>query len=311
MTAESVVTEEQAQGAAPAPEDAAPVVTPGVGATLRGAREARGMALGEVAQALKLSPRQVQALEDENWAALPGAAFIKGFVRNYARLVGTDAAPLLAGLTLGDAAQPPRLDRPTMERRTLLPEPGRPQRKDYLAVLAGGTFLALALGAYFFLPADFWQKLPGLTTPAVERAAEPVTAAAPAADAAPGKAEPLPSEPASVAPPAGTPAAPPPPVAAEAPPAASQAAPASAPAVAGARALHFAFARASWVEVRDRDGQILHSQLNPAGSERQIEGTPPYRLIVGSASHVTLRYQGRTILLEPRSKDDVARLTLE
>jgi cytoskeleton protein RodZ len=75
--------------------------------------------------------------------------------------------------------------------------------------------------------------------------------------------------------------------------------------------LKMRFAQPSWVEIRDATGQTIYSQLNPAGSEREIEGQPPYVMVVGNAAHVTVSYQGRTIELQPRSKDDVARVTVE
>ena len=48
-------------------------------------------------------------------------------------------------------------------------------------------------------------------------------------------------------------------------------------------------------------GQIIFSQLNPAGSDKEIDGQPPFSLVVGNAGHVTVQYQGRTIDLQPRS----------
>ncbi|WP_287367560.1 helix-turn-helix transcriptional regulator, partial [Thauera sp.] len=58
------------------------------GAVLRAAREARGESVSEVAFALKLNPRQIAALEADNFSALPGMAFVRGFLRNYARYLG-------------------------------------------------------------------------------------------------------------------------------------------------------------------------------------------------------------------------------
>jgi cytoskeleton protein RodZ len=78
-----------------------------------------------------------------------------------------------------------------------------------------------------------------------------------------------------------------------------------------ANALHLRFAEESWVEIRDRSGQIVSSQLNAAGSEHVVKGQPPFALVVGNATHVTVRYKGRLIDLQPRSKDDVARVTVE
>ena len=67
----------------------------GVGQELAAAREARGLALADVAQQLKFAPRQLEALEQEHFAALPGATFAKGMVRSYARLLKLDPEPLL------------------------------------------------------------------------------------------------------------------------------------------------------------------------------------------------------------------------
>jgi transcriptional regulator with XRE-family HTH domain len=70
----------------------------GVGQQLRSAREARKLSVPEVAQSLKLAPRQVAAIESEDWGALPGNTMIRGFVRNYARVLNLDADALMRGL---------------------------------------------------------------------------------------------------------------------------------------------------------------------------------------------------------------------
>ena len=49
----------------------------GVGHELAAAREARGLALADVAQQLKFAPRQLEALEQEHFEALPGATFAR------------------------------------------------------------------------------------------------------------------------------------------------------------------------------------------------------------------------------------------
>ena len=77
------------------------------------------------------------------------------------------------------------------------------------------------------------------------------------------------------------------------------------------RSLILSFSEPSWVEVRDRTGQVVFSQLNPPGSRPEITGEPPFALVIGNASHVTLQYEGEAVDLSKRSKDDVARLTLE
>lgn len=81
-------------GGSTEPVDPERTVAPG--ALLREARERQGLSLADVARHLKLSQRQVDAIEKDNFAALPGPVFVRGFMRNYARLVALDAAVLVA-----------------------------------------------------------------------------------------------------------------------------------------------------------------------------------------------------------------------
>jgi len=72
----------------------------------------------------------------------------------------------------------------------------------------------------------------------------------------------------------------------------------------------FSFERDSWIEVRDKDGNLIISRLHPAGSSRDISGAAPLSIVVGNASHVKLRYKGVEVPLQPNPESDVARLTL-
>ena len=76
-----------------------------VGATLREARTRLGLNVADVANHIKFAPRQIEALEEDNFAHLPEMAFVRGFVRSYAKLLQLDPAPLLAALP-GAPAQP-------------------------------------------------------------------------------------------------------------------------------------------------------------------------------------------------------------
>lgn len=71
---------------------------PGIGKLLASAREVKGLSTGDVADKLKLTSRQIEALEAEEFDKLPAAVFVRGFIRNYARLVGLDAERLMANL---------------------------------------------------------------------------------------------------------------------------------------------------------------------------------------------------------------------
>lgn len=272
-----------------------------VGERLRAAREARGMDADSLATALKLSRRQIEALESGDWQGLPGHTFIRGFVRNYARVVQVDAESLLRDLPAPPPAKP-RLDLPA-GTAAVMPERGQAQKRDYAAVLAGIVLVAIALVAYFVVPKDLWlsAQAPAPAPVAAEKQEAPTPLFPP-----PGAAAGDPVSPADLS---GSAAA----GTTGANDAVTTANPGNSgnPMPDGSRGLHLAFAQPSWVEIRDRNGQVLMSQLNPAGSERALEGQPPYTLVIGNAAHVTVRYQGRLVDLQPRSKDDVARVTVE
>lgn len=74
---------------------------PGIpGKTLQSKREAMGWSVEQVADQLKLAPRQVVALEAGDYASLPSPAVTRGFVRVYAKLLKIDAAPLVSMIEL-------------------------------------------------------------------------------------------------------------------------------------------------------------------------------------------------------------------
>ncbi len=85
-----------------ADEATAPPPAAAAGAMLAQAREEAALSIDTVAAQLKLAPRQVRALESGDFAALPGRTFVRGFVRNYARLLDIDADRVLGALPADD-----------------------------------------------------------------------------------------------------------------------------------------------------------------------------------------------------------------
>jgi cytoskeletal protein RodZ len=61
-----------------------------IGETLRRERIKRKLDLEGVSHELKISPRFLEAIEDEDFDKLPGRLFTRSFVRQYARLLGLD-----------------------------------------------------------------------------------------------------------------------------------------------------------------------------------------------------------------------------
>ncbi len=66
----------------------------GIGSTLQAARKRSNIELSEVEAATKIRAGFLRAIEAEDWDALPGEAYARGFVRTYAAFLGLDGARL-------------------------------------------------------------------------------------------------------------------------------------------------------------------------------------------------------------------------
>ncbi|BAN35621.1 XRE family transcriptional regulator [Sulfuricella denitrificans skB26] len=283
-------------------------VRPSAGKMLAESRERLGLSVAEVSRQLRLSPRQIEALETDDHASLPGETFLRGFLRNYAKLLQIDPEALLA-LCQPEPLQAQSIEVPTSRiefggKRRLMPfgdHSGKPWSK-YAAII-GVVVLALSWGVYeLFLVQSSSQNTPvksaGETTmvlslpqavapvqtaPVTNQAVETVPATAPetaTVAVAPATAE----APVSSAP---------------------------SPAEVGGQRLQFVFDGDAWVEVKDKGGKVIFYQLNSKGSQQLVRGNPPFSLVIGNAAHVRLTYNDKPIDLAPHIKVDVARLTIE
>jgi cytoskeleton protein RodZ len=275
----------------------APAVPLDTGAALRCARTRLSMSVEEVSNRIKFAPQQIEALEAGDFAHLPEAAFLRGFIRSYAKLLQIDAAPLIAAL-------PQKAEPSVPLEAQALPDTAFPniyaeRRHNFIwLVVALAIALALALAAWV---------LGGAGSPG-KQAAPP--------SAAPATATPqTATDTLTLTPPEATPVSAIPDTAQAAAPtvaAASAATAASASGVAAAPDLiRMTFDQDSWVEITDKKGNILISQLNRSGTQQSLNGTPPLALVIGHGKSVHLYYKGQAVDLAPYIKTDVARLTLE
>jgi cytoskeleton protein RodZ len=280
------------------------------GASLAAAREEMNLSVADVARHLKLSPAQVEALEEGAYERLPGRVFVRGFLRNYAKLLGVDPLPLLRRIE-HEMPQPKVVAEAPQAPEAVMPTGEHSRWPLYTGITA--TIIA-ALAAYEF---GFNNPPPSATDDAsASTAASPEKSAA----AAPGPGAPAAPAQAAATKPYAAAAAPPPtgsaPVVSGAPlnpalsTAAGQAEAARAPRP-GERELVFRFEIESWVEIRDRNDKVIFSKLNRAGSEERVVGAPPLKLVVGNARGVRLNYGDQLVDLSPHIGVTVARLTLQ
>lgn len=117
------------------------------GARLAEARAALKLSAGDVARQLKLSVAQVEALEGGQFDSLPGPVFVRGFIRNYARLVKLDPDELLRTSAHSLPQQAPRPEVPLSQD---IPFPsGRPRRWRKYFWLAAVLIAAAATYEFF------------------------------------------------------------------------------------------------------------------------------------------------------------------
>ncbi|PTQ90831.1 helix-turn-helix domain-containing protein [Agitococcus lubricus] len=95
------------------------------GARLKQAREQQGLTVADVCQTLKILPRIIEQLEADDYAALPEAVFIRGYLRQYAQLLSLPVEDMLARFDeyyVADRGQPP-----SRSPREHIPFPKLPQ----------------------------------------------------------------------------------------------------------------------------------------------------------------------------------------
>ena len=280
------------------------------GALLGAAREASGLSIDAVAQQLKLAPRQVRALEEDDYTHLPGRTFVRGFVRNYARLVHIDPDAVVGALPVGAAA--PALEAPTLQQTA--PTMGELPTTDHSKPAWTRWAIPLTLAAIVAVAAVYeWLRPAGVARQTPDK--ETVAVESPSATAVPPGATGTPlSNPLVAGKPAGESIPPPEPAptgGSTPTPAATEATPATAAAVSGSeQSITIAFQDSSWTEIRDRDGRLLLSGMNPGGTVQNLSGTPPFDIVIGNAGDVRLTYKGSPVDLAPHTRQNVARFKL-
>lgn len=290
------------------------------GGRLKAAREAKNLAPADVASKLKLTARQVEALEQEDFEHLPSELFVRGFVRNYARLVGIEPESLIAPVDI-QAEVSETITAPNAGLNV-----GSSGIRLWLVypIVALAFFVLLVAALYYWLrqgedaliaspPEVVSQLVPptetvlpqaGIAPPADAAGTAPAVSEG-AADAAsdvasngsPQVATPISSSDSSTG------------QSTQPAPAAEAMAPATV-ANTGVRNMRFEPATDAWIQVVDGQGARF-SKLVRAGTAESFAGTPPFRLVVGEAALVKLTYNGHSIDLTPFIGQKVARLTLE
>ena len=321
--------------------------TVSVGSQLAGKRQELGWTVEFVASRLNLAPRQIEALEADNLAALPGLASTRGFVRAYAKLLRIDPVPLVTRLAQESAPEaesiPLRRPMPAAPfapvKLTPMRRGGHPARMWGLIGLA--VLVVAAAGAWRAGMLD--EASEGLATKLSTAASAPSASSTPSASPAPAAAGPaaqdaatvttaLPApaslsqaasasaaEGASAAIPAGQAATPSAHAAGSAAPAANPepAGAAKAPAVADARSdaaaqrtLQVSAREECWIEVRRADNTVVMTRTLSPGSTENLPISGAMTVVFGNAKGVDVSLAGKTLDVRTRARKNMSQLEI-
>ena len=330
-----------------ADQPAAPGNASGIpGKTLQSQRETMGWSVEQVADQLKLAPRQVLALEAGDYASLPSPAVTRGFVRAYAKLLRIDAAPLVSMIELN---MPPearagaqsamaasrREQKPAAFSETRFPINGKRRSLPLgwiaaVVIVAGAAVAAWQFNLIPSLNRDVESGdtmvlenpaagvvAPGAAAPVQQGLINPsvplISVPSPSSQGTAPAGAPTTTTPTTPTAPAAAPAAAPVTAPATATPAPVAAAPAAAaPAAAGAKTLVLNVRADSWIEVRPSGGgRPLISRLVKAGSTETVEVAGPVNLVVGVPGAVTATLRGADVPLPQQPGKTIARVALK
>jgi cytoskeleton protein RodZ len=255
---------------------------------LRAAREAAGLTISDIAEVLRFSAHQIEALERDDYAHLAGNTLVRGMVRGYAKLLKINPEPLLSGLDGNVKPNTADVRAPT--------NIGVADKTTTVTRLSRGAALALGLFALLF------TLVAGYVYVMADEPASRMVSTTSEAPLSISTTLPVPPAPPAQAPTNSAAAVPDP---AALPPAAV---PANAT---PANTLVIDFDDLSWVEIADASQSIVFRGEFPKGTHRVVEGKPPFQLWIGRASAVRVSFGERLIDLKPFSRDNVARLSVE
>jgi cytoskeleton protein RodZ len=330
------------------PIEETPIVTlpgSGCGNVLKAAREMQGLSIHDVSSQLRLGPKQILAIEQDDFDKLPQPSIVRGFIRNYAKLLNIDVTPVIAAyqrivpstaplpLSVRSNASPSVIDKPA---RAI-----RPQR-----ILTFFIFLILAaILAYFYinhikpqalknaslaLDVDEISETTGQEINVPPAVTDPATLPASGADATAtsNQAATAPLAPAPEIAAASTPEAAPAPVAEPAP--VTSAMPdstiVSTPTPSATNAVEsttlksadpqkamlvFRVTEDSWVRIEDMQGKKILSEVLNAGSEHNVVAEKPVNVIVGHAQGTQLTIDNQPYDLTQATRGRVARIQLK
>jgi cytoskeleton protein RodZ len=309
------------------------------GGVLKQTREKLGLTTFDISSQLRLSLKQIEALEADQFSKLPEPTIVRGFIRNYAKILKIDAQAILAAYSeLSPQTTPYAVEVKANANRSVIGENKTgfspaifisllllfsiigglfyyytqhilPQTKDTVAQVVATADIeqgqALTPPAEFALPPAERENLTSDTSSTSNTS--DTTNATDTSSAANSK-------PSATTNPETTTAV------VESNtltttlnnlnPTATNAENASNPTAKLAK-LSFIAYEDTWVSVTDANGKKVYDEILPAGSTKTVEAEPSVSVIVGNEPGTSLSMNGKKIDMAPYTRNNIARLKLD
>lgn len=300
-------------------QESAPTSSVVLGATLQKAREDKSLSIEQVCARLRISARQVNAMEADDFDVLGDAMIVRGFIRNYAKLLEIDPEPLVAQYM----ASKPNAEPKSLSLNSANIAIQSYHKQDWQKYVGLSLLIGVLVGAWYFYT-DYQATLFDTADVAQEAVAEKSATTTQQATVEPNDAVP------AQQPPADSTALSTPPMttstteltadpksavsAGSQPMTEASSSPSEVSTVAstdGTDQLRVNTGEASWVHVLDADNKVILDAIVPANGEALAEGKAPFNVVIGNAPVATIQFNHQSIDLTPYTKGRVARLKLE
>lgn len=359
-----------------------------LGEVFSSARSAKKLALKDISNNLRLSIKQIEALENNDFSSLPPAMITRGFIRNYARLLELDAEPLLASYRARTPdAMPNSLSVKTSMNQVMQANKSASSSLKYILL---GSLVLFFLAVWFYYtnstkkpaqqakesivnksvpePAAEVAPLPEVALPVAEREAQTevvdaqaavnaavensggannkTTQALPSTVAIPPKVEQvtkrsennpaandssvatqnlqLPKEAAvdfnalkekaalaAKVPAANTASVKTASVNQEKAADVAKSDLKTESTISAVKSVNIAVSERTWVQVTDKTGAVVYEKMLQPNSQDGFNGLPPFKVLIGNAKGTKLTFLGQEVDLTDKTRNNVARVTLE
>ena len=243
-----------------------------LGALLKAKRTEKNIAIGEVAERLKFSAKQIESLESGDYKGLPEPIFVKGFIKTYGRFLGLDTDQVTSLLNEVFPSQVSEAPATATENQTSLNFQDQKKSKSFPKWLPLVVVAAVVVGAVYLWQSKSTEqnRQQEKSTLEVGDVAQPQLATD-NVQVVPMKASATASAPVSAS------------------------APAAASAAVADGSIQIKVRYRSNLIVTDADGTPLHSGIVASNSSHQFKGKAPYQVRIGYATGSEISFNGQAI----------------